>query len=516
MSDHDTPRSWGQSLLSSFLGNSPLWYKYTIIGFLLLNPLVLWGLETLLPSASAPSLGMSITAWMLLLEFIFSLAMARHCYPLQPGGLLALEAVFLGLTSPGHVYQELLQNFEVLLLLMFMVAGIYFMRQLLLMLFSRLLVSVPSQTQLSLMFCGMAALLSAFLDALTVMAVLISIGVGFYQVYHQAVTGVALDLDAPQREELPDSARVDLEQFARALRGLLMHGAVGTAIGGVCTLVGEPQNLLIGSRMSWHFMDFFWHMAPVTMPVVVVGLLCCVLLESSGRFGYGTAIPQRVHQCLRDYVAQEHATRTPRQAHALVVQAVGGMLLVVALALHIAPIGLIGLGLIVFLTAFNGVVNERELGSAFHEALPFTALLVVFFVIVAVIGDQQLFSAAIAAALSLESAGAQRIAFFMSSGALSIISDNVFVATIYMNELSDSLRTGAISRARAEELAVAINTGTNLASVGTPNGQAAFLFLLTSSLAPLIELSYGRMVWMALPYTVVLSLSGLLALRFML
>ena len=33
-----------------------------------------------------------------------------------------------------------------------------------------------------------------------------------------------------------------------------------------------------------------------------------------------------------------------------------------------------------------------------------------------------------------------------------------------------------------EKLAVAINTGTNIPSVATPNGQAAFLFLLTSSI----------------------------------
>ena len=52
---------------------------------------------------------------------------------------------------------------------------------------------------------------------------------------------------------------------------------------------------------------------------------------------------------------------------------------------------------------------------------------------------------------------------------------------------------------------VAINTGTNLPSVATPNGQAAFLFLLTSSIAPLVRLSYGRMVWMALPYTLVMG-----------
>jgi NhaB family Na+:H+ antiporter len=47
--------------------------------------------------------------------------------------------------------------------------------------------------------------------------------------------------------------------------------------------------------------------------------------------------------------------------------------------------------------------------------------------------------------------------------------------------------------------------------VATPNGQAAFLFLLTSALAPVIRLSYGRMVMLALPYTITMSLTGLFA-----
>ena len=46
----------------------------------------------------------------------------------------------------------------------------------------------------------------------------------------------------------------------------------------------------------------------------------------------------------------------------------------------------------------------------------------------------------------------------------------------------------------------------------TPNGQAAFLFLLTSTLAPLIRLGYGRMIWMAVPYFVVMTAVGLAAL----
>lgn len=70
--------------------------------------------------------------------------------------------------------------------------------------------------------------------------------------------------------------------------------------------------------------------------------------------------------------------------------------------------------------------------------------------------------------------------------------------------LSDAQRT------HYEHLAVAINMGTNLPSCATPNGQAAFLFILTSAIAPLVQLSYGQMVFMALPYTCVLAVFGAL------
>ena len=99
---------------------------------------------------------------------------------------------------------------------------------------------------------------------------------------------------------------------------------------------------------------------------------------------------------------------------------------------------------------------------------------------------------------------------------LSAISDNVFVATIYINEVKAALDSGLITRDQFDNLAVAINTGTNIPSIATPNGQAAFLFLLTSSLAPLINLSYLRMVIMALPYTIVLSIVGFVSIVYLL
>ena len=103
--------------------------------------------------------------------------------------------------------------------------------------------------------------------------------------------------------------------------------------------------------------------------------------------------------------------------------------------------------------------------------------------------------------------------FYIANGVLSAISDNVFVATVYISEVEQAFKSGAISREHFEHLAIAINTGTNLPSVATPNGQAAFLFLLTSALAPLINLSYGTMVKMALPYTIVLGGVGYIMVR---
>jgi NhaB family Na+:H+ antiporter len=141
--------------------------------------------------------------------------------------------------------------------------------------------------------------------------------------------------------------------------------------------------------------------------------------------------------------------------------------------------------------------------------------LVVFFAVVSVIADQALFSPIIAYVLA-QNLDVQAPIFFVANGLLSAISDNVFVATIYINEIKEALDSGIISRSQFDNLAIAINTGTNIPSIATPNGQAAFLFLLTSSLAPLIGLSYMRMVKMALPYTIVLSIVGFLSVVYFL
>ncbi|MGX9415757.1 Na(+)/H(+) antiporter NhaB [Vibrio sp. RC27] len=500
------PLTMGSAFIKNFLGHTPDWYKVLIIAFLIINPIVFFAVS---PFAAG---------WLLVAEFIFTLAMALKCYPLQPGGLLAIEAVAIGMTSPDQVLHELIANIEVLLLLIFMVAGIYFMKQLLLFIFTKILLNVRSKIQLSLAFCVVAAFLSAFLDALTVIAVIISVTIGFYAIYHKVASGSKSNHshDHTQDGHLNDLTRSDLENYRSFLRSLLMHAGVGTALGGVMTMVGEPQNLIIASQAHWQFGEFILRMLPVTLPVFFCGCLTCMAVEKFKVFGYGAELPANVRQILLDFDEEETKKRSKTDVAKLWIQGAIAVWLIVGLAFHLAAVGLIGLSVIILATAFCGITEEHALGKAFEEALPFTALLGVFFAIVAVIIDQHLFKPVIESVLAVDNPDLQLALFYVANGVLSMVSDNVFVGTVYINEVMTALKEGIITRDQFDMLAVAINTGTNLPSVATPNGQAAFLFLLTSALAPLIRLSYGRMVIMAFPYTIVLALVGLFGIVYLL
>ena len=148
------------------------------------------------------------------------------------------------------------------------------MKNLLMVIFTKLLQAIQSKILLSLLFVISAAFLSAFLDALTVTAVLITVTIGFYHVFEKSYKNKEID-------------EGEFDQGKSFLADIMMHGAVGTALGGVCTIVGEPQNLLIADKAGWEFMEFFYRMAPVTIPVLISGLFCCVLIERFKVFNYG-------------------------------------------------------------------------------------------------------------------------------------------------------------------------------------------------------------------------------------
>ena len=494
--------TYGKAFALNFMGTAPGWYKIFILGCLIVNPIL---------AMISPVLA----GWVLVGEFIFTLAMALNCYPLIPGGFLAIEAAFIGLCDMENVRHEIGANLEVILLLMFMVAGIHFVRDVLLFTFTKLMVKVRSHTALAMIFCFLGAFLSAFLDALTVLAVVITISMGVYRYYHDLISGDAATARLSNDQYVKDEYKADLEQFRAFLRSILMHAAVGTAIGGVCTIVGEPQNIIIGNIAGWNFVEFAIRVAPVSMPIVVFGFATCFVLEKTKLFGFGIQMPESVHQMLVEQDRHNSETLSRRDRIRLVIQLLCCIWLVIGLALHLAAVGLIGLSIIILATGFCGVTSEEEIGKSFTESLPFCALLCVFFTVVTVISQQELFKPLITWVLSTPPE-AQLPIFYLANGVLSSVSDNVFVATIYIQEVYNAMLNGIITGEQFDHLAIAINAGTNLPSVATPNGQAAFLFLLTSALSPLIRLNYLRMMWMALPYTIVLTIVGLIGTWFIL
>ncbi|MDR2050195.1 MAG: sodium/proton antiporter NhaB [Deltaproteobacteria bacterium] len=487
--------TYRKAFVFNFLGSSATWYKLTIMAFLLLNPLLLF------------VCGPFITGWTLILEFIFTLAMILQCHPLASGGLLALEALALGMTSPAAVLHEVESNLEVLLMLMFMVAGIHFMKEGLRLAFTTLLLRVRSKMLLSLIFCVIASLLSAFLDALTMIAVIITVASSFYMVYFDYIQSLPL---SERADKVPEG-----DAFKAFLRNIMMHGAVGTVFGGTLTLVGEPQNIFIAQLMGWNFMEYLRIYAVISVPALLACYLTCFFVEWTKILGFGKPLPESVRALLKARADKQMEGMDIRAWARMIVQSLVGVYLISALALHIAPVGFIGLSVMVLLTAFLGVTEEHKFGEAFTEAMPFASLLVVFFSIVAVIHEQQLFTPLIASVLKLEGE-VQLLAFFAANGILSTMSDSVFVATVFISEVEKAFNAGAFDREWYEKLAVVVNTATNIPAVATPNGQPAFLFLLTSSLASVIRLSYLEMVKMALPFLVSTSTVAVISIMYFL
>jgi NhaB family Na+:H+ antiporter len=442
---------------------------------------------------------------------------------------------------------------------------------------------IKKKHTLSLAFCLICASLSAFLDALTLVAVAIAVCFNFYAIYH--------------RVESHSGNEKEMEEFRGFLRNLIVHGICGTIMGGTMTIVGEPNNMMIGTKMGWDFMGFVAHCAIISVPAAIAGLIVCFSLEYFHAPGFRYQMPERARELIQKDYAKKMHEMTEHNVYVYIVQVIVLVMLVLALALHLAEVGLIGIGLIIIVTAFTGLTKEHDLGGAFTNAMPFAMLIVVFFAILGVAHEQHLVTP-LADWVFTFSGDYQHLALYFTNGTLSLVSDNVFIATVFINEVESAYAAGIIaqmlqninieeacangnvaqtfaqylaslpsgvledsdigireivaqlgnrietayvqdtietpfsafissinaeyahktimSREEYDKLGVVVNMGTNIPAMATPNGHATLLFLLTSSLAPVLRLSYFRLVILTLPYTIAMTITGALAIYFFL
>jgi len=138
-------------------------------------------------------------------------------------------------------------------------------------------------------------------------------------------------------------------------------------IGGTSTLIGDPPNIIIGSRAGLTFNDFLLHMAPIVAVILVVFILMLPLLFR-GSFGVD---PQRVADVMS--LQEREAIRDPR----LLVKC--GVVLTTVFAafishsfLHIEPsvIALFGAGVLILISR---VSQSAYLSSVEWETLLFFA-----------------------------------------------------------------------------------------------------------------------------------------------
>ena len=112
----------------------------------------------------------------------------------------------------------------------------------------------------------------------------------------------------------------------------------------------------------------------------------------------------------------------------------------IALGLHLAEVGVMGLTVIVIATAFTGIAEEHKLGHAVRRSTPIHITTGCFCYCCS--NPRSTFiQSVIQWVLTLEGT-VQTSAFYLANGFLSMISGNVFVATVYIGEVKQALENG--------------------------------------------------------------------------
>jgi Na+/H+ antiporter NhaD/arsenite permease-like protein len=118
-------------------------------------------------------------------------------------------------------------------------------------------------TNILLLFAVLTAVASALLDNVTTVLLL-----------------------APVTMLIADELEIDPVPF-------LMAEAMASNIGGAATLIGDPPNIIIGSRAHLGFMDFVWNLGPVVL-VMLVGFVLALRVFYRGRLQVSEERRQRI------------------------------------------------------------------------------------------------------------------------------------------------------------------------------------------------------------------------------
>lgn len=239
----------------------------------------------------------------------------------------------------------------------------------------------------------------------------------------------------------------------------LIAEVLASNIGGAATLIGDPPNIIIGSRAGLDFNDFLVHMAPIVVIELIVFTLILPLLFR----GSFDADPERVAEVM------ELNEKEAIQDHGLLIKC--GVVLVLVFAgfiTHIiepSVVALLGAGLLV---AISRVTARDYLASVEWETLLFFAGL--FIMVGALVHQGVIGNLAKAAATATGGDALLAVMLILVvSAVLSGVIDNIpYVATMspLVAELVGTVANPVHAQALWWSLALGADFGGNLTAVG--------------------------------------------------
>ncbi len=242
----------------------------------------------------------------------------------------------------------------------------------------------------------------------------------------------------------------------------LIAEVLASNIGGVSTLIGDPPNIIIGSRANLSFNDFLIHLAPVAI-IAMVAFVATLPLLFRGMFG--------VHA---DRVAEVMSLNEREAIHDMRLLIKSGVVLVGVLAalvatsaIHVEPsiVALIGAGVLV---TISGVESVHYLASVEWETLLFFAglfILVGSLVKTGVIADLARLAGDVTGGNPLLAT----MLILVVSAVLSGIIDNIpYVATMtpVVADLASTIPNPGHVQAMWWALAIGAGFGGNMTAVG--------------------------------------------------
>ncbi len=464
-----------------------------------------------------------------LVTFVVLLILTEKALPSLTTGILVVEMILLGFVNPEIINHEIVNAKTAIFMLMTVVPFMMMLEKVITEFFIRVLLLSSGTVVVGLSMCLLNGGISAFADAVTVIAIGIIVAKG--------IRSKILKMDV---------SKEDFTKVEANLRSNLMSTGIGATIFGILLIPAEPYNPIAALAALLEFWEFFWLCLPVFLTTLVVGLGTLAYCQKFQKFGYGTKMPKYIWDNLKKTVKEEKWTS--RYKYTVLIEGISFVGFIVMLFLDKWGEGTIYMAAlisIVFVMCMKGadyvkhkhgnndtdsdVTPEKHeyLSEHFGHIMAFVIFIMIcLFGQVANLVQHKTFEYPVEEYAIKKFEGnpaAQATAFGVATAGMTAVSENMFTVTLFKNLLNSAVVKGLITvddndpikLMRLYRLFMAcIVCGATLMSIWLYIGSAPLLFMAMNSFVKSIGLTPKVLLKMCLPFAFMFTITVIPMLRY--